>query len=103
LELAALSWFLSSFRLEEQECRQTGEALIIRDAEIKAERITKNAEIDAKQAAFEAKQNAQNEIRQMKQEIQVIRISSICASRRSMPATIPFFKRKTPSIRRTMR
>jgi ribonuclease Y len=44
--------------------------LIIRDAEIKAERITKNAELDAKQAAFEAKQNAQNEIRQMKQEIQ---------------------------------
>src|SRR5574344_2185586 len=43
---------------------------IIRDAEIKAERITKNAEIDAKQAAFESKQNAQNEIRQMKQEIQ---------------------------------
>jgi ribonuclease Y len=43
---------------------------ILRDAEIKAERITKNAEIDAKQAAFEAKQNAQNEIRQMKSEIQ---------------------------------
>jgi ribonuclease Y len=43
---------------------------IIRDAEIKAERITKNAEIDAKQAAFEAKQQAQNEIRQMKGEIQ---------------------------------
>jgi ribonuclease Y len=43
---------------------------IIRDAEIKAERITKNAEIDAKQAAFEAKQNAQNDIRQMKSEIQ---------------------------------
>lgn len=44
---------------------------IIRDAEIKAERITKNAEIDAKQAAFEAKQNAQNEIRLMKQDLQV--------------------------------
>ena len=44
---------------------------IIRDAEIKAERITKNAEIDAKQTAFEMKQTAQNEIRQMKQEIQL--------------------------------
>src|SRR5574344_531351 len=43
---------------------------IIRDAEIKAERIAKNAEIDAKQAAFEAKQAAQNDIRQMKQEVQ---------------------------------
>jgi uncharacterized iron-regulated membrane protein len=29
---------------------------ILRDAQIKAERITKNAEIDAKQAAFEARQ-----------------------------------------------
>ena len=44
---------------------------IVRDAEIKAERITKNAEIDAKQTAFEMKQTAQNEIRQMKQEIQL--------------------------------
>ncbi len=44
---------------------------ILRDAEIKAERITKNAEIDAKQTAFEMKQTAQNEIRQMKQEIQL--------------------------------
>ncbi len=44
---------------------------IIRDAEVKAERITKNAQIDAKQATFEMKQQAQNEIRQMKQEAQV--------------------------------
>ncbi len=44
---------------------------ILREAEIKAERITKNAEIDAKQTAFEMKQTAQNEIRQMKQEIQL--------------------------------
>ena len=43
---------------------------IIKDAEIKAERISKNAELDAKQAAFEAKQQAQNEIREMKLEQQ---------------------------------
>ncbi|MBQ7995591.1 MAG: ribonuclease Y [Bacilli bacterium] len=44
---------------------------IIRDAEIKAEHITKNAQLDAKQAAFEAKQQAQNEIRQMKADAQI--------------------------------
>jgi ribonuclease Y len=42
---------------------------IIRDAQIKAERITKNAEIDAKQAAFEARQQAENDIRTRKGEL----------------------------------
>lgn len=42
---------------------------IIRDAEIKAERIAKNAELDAKQNTFEAKQKAQMEIREMKSDI----------------------------------
>ncbi|MCQ2741818.1 MAG: ribonuclease Y [Bacilli bacterium] len=42
---------------------------IIKDAEIKAERIVKNAEIDAKQAAFEARQQADNDVRVRKGEI----------------------------------
>jgi len=42
---------------------------IVRDAQIKAERITKNAEIDAKQAVFEARQQAENDIRTRKSEI----------------------------------
>jgi ribonuclease Y len=42
---------------------------ILRDAQIKAERITKNAEIDAKQAAFEARQQADNDIRARKGEL----------------------------------
>jgi len=42
---------------------------IIRDAQIKAERITKNAEIDAKQAAFDARQQAENDIRSRKGEL----------------------------------
>ncbi len=41
---------------------------IIHDAEVEGEKIIKNAKIDAKQAAFEAKQQAQNEIRVMKSE-----------------------------------
>lgn len=44
---------------------------IISDAEHKAERIAKNAEIDAKQLTFEMKQEAQNEIRLLKQEQQL--------------------------------
>ena len=44
---------------------------ILHDAEIKAERLTKTAELDAKQATFEMKQQAQNEIRMMKQEAQL--------------------------------
>jgi ribonuclease Y len=55
--------------LKKKDAERQGKQ-IIRDAEIKAERITKNAELDAKQAAFEAKQQAQNDIRQMKSEIQ---------------------------------
>ena len=66
----AIAFFLLTPRFKRNSA-QAQVKQIIRDAEIKAERITKNAEIDAKQAAFEAKQNAQNDIRQMKQEIQV--------------------------------
>jgi ribonuclease Y len=44
---------------------------ILHDAEIKAERMTKNAELDNKQAAFEMKQQAQNEIRQMKADAEI--------------------------------
>ncbi len=42
---------------------------ILRDAKIKAEHLMKNAEIDAKQTAFEAKQKADNEIRVRKGEL----------------------------------
>ena len=43
---------------------------IIRDAEIKAEHITKNAQIDGKQTINEMKQEANREIHERKQEIQ---------------------------------
>ena len=43
---------------------------IIRDAEIKAEHITKNAQIDGKQAVNELKQEANKEIHERKQELQ---------------------------------
>ena len=43
---------------------------IIRDAEIKAEHITKNAQIDGKQAINEMKQEASKEIHERKQELQ---------------------------------
>ena len=42
---------------------------IIRDAEIKAEHITKNAQLDGKQAVYEMKQEANKEIQERKQEV----------------------------------
>lgn len=42
---------------------------MLKEAKIKAEHLIKNAEIDAKQAAFEAKQQADNEIRVRKGEL----------------------------------
>ena len=40
---------------------------IIREAEIKAEHITKNAQLDGKQAVYEMKQEANKEIHERKQ------------------------------------
>ena len=42
---------------------------IIRDAEIKAEHITKNAQLDGKQIVYEMKQEADKEIRERKMEV----------------------------------
>ena len=42
---------------------------IVRDAEIKAEHITKNAQLDGKQAVYEMKQEANKEIQERKQEV----------------------------------
>ena len=42
---------------------------IIRDAEIKAEHIAKNAQLDGKQAVYEMKQEANKEIHERKQEV----------------------------------
>ena len=46
-----------------------GAQKIIRDAEIKAEHITKNAQLDGKQAVYEMKQEANKEIHERKQEV----------------------------------
>ena len=45
---------------------------LIRDAEIKAEHITKNAQLDGKQAVNEMKQEANREIHERKQELQLV-------------------------------
>ena len=42
---------------------------ILREAEIKAEHITKNAQLDGKQAVYEMKQEANKEIQERKQEV----------------------------------
>ena len=42
---------------------------ILKEAEIKAEHITKNAQLDAKQAVYELKQEANKEIQERKQEV----------------------------------
>ena len=45
---------------------------IIRDAEIRAEHITKNAQLDAKQLTYELKQEAQKEIQDRKNQVAVL-------------------------------
>ena len=42
---------------------------IIRDAEIKAEHLAKNAQLDGKQAVYEMKQEADREIKERKAEV----------------------------------
>ena len=42
---------------------------IVRDAEIKAEHITKNAQLDGKQIVYELKQEANKEIQERKSEV----------------------------------
>ena len=53
-----------------KKLRAQGQAKkIIREAEIKAEHITKNAQLDGKQAIIEMKQEANREIQERKQEV----------------------------------
>ena len=67
--LGALLIFLVPFF---KKLRAQGQAKkIIREAEIKAEHITKNAQLDGKQAVMEMKQEANREIQERKQEVQV--------------------------------
>ena len=56
--IALAVFFLVNKSKEKAASRSADE--ILRDAKIKAEHMTKNAEIDAKQIAFEAKQKADN-------------------------------------------
>lgn len=65
--IALAVFFLVNKSKEKAASRSADE--ILRDAKIKAEHMTKNAEIDAKQIAFEAKQKADNEIRLRKGEL----------------------------------
>ncbi|HBS03220.1 MAG TPA: ribonuclease Y [Firmicutes bacterium] len=65
--IALAIFFLVNKSKEKAASRNADE--ILRDAKIKAEHLTKNAEIDAKQIAFEAKQKADNEIRIRKGEL----------------------------------
>ncbi len=62
----AIIFFVPFFR---KQRAQNNARKIIREAEIKAEHITKNAQLDGKQAVIELKQEANKEIQERKQEI----------------------------------
>ena len=63
---AALIFFIPFFK--KQRANNKAQK-IIRDAEIKAEHITKNAQLDGKQAVYEMKQEADKEIKERKSEV----------------------------------
>ena len=63
---AALIFFIPVFKKHRAE---TASKKIIRDAEVKAEHITKHAKLDGKQAAFEMKQEAEKEIKERRKGI----------------------------------
>ena len=62
----AIIFFVPFFR---KQRAQNNAKKIIREAEIKAEHITKNAQLDGKQAIYEMKQEANKEIAEKKQEL----------------------------------
>ena len=63
---AAIVFFIPFFRKQRASKRAQK---IIRDAEIKAEHLTKNAQLDGKQVVYEMKQEADKEIKEKKLEI----------------------------------
>ena len=63
---AAIVFFVPFFR---KQRAQNNAKKIIREAEIKAEHITKNAQLDGKQAVYEMKQEAMKEIQERKLEL----------------------------------
>ncbi len=63
---AAIIFFVPVFK--KQRANKNAQK-IIRDAEIKAEHIAKNAQLDGKQVVFEMKQEANKEIHERKQEV----------------------------------
>ncbi|MCR5185067.1 MAG: ribonuclease Y [Bacilli bacterium] len=62
----AIIFFVPFFK---KQRAQNNAKKIVREAEIKAEHITKNAQLDGKQAVYELKQEANKEIQERKQEI----------------------------------
>ena len=66
---AALVFFIPVFKKQRANIKASK---IIRDAEIKAEHIAKNAQLDGKQAVYEMKQEADKEIKERKNEVVVL-------------------------------
>lgn len=63
---AAIIFFIPLFKKQRANAKASK---IIRDAEIKADHIAKNAQLDGKQAVYEMKQEADKEIKERKQEV----------------------------------
>ena len=62
----AVVFFVPFFR---KQRAQNNAKKIIREAEIKAEHITKNAQLDGKQVVYEMKQEANKELQEKKQDL----------------------------------
>ncbi len=62
----ALTFLIPAFKVKKAN---DNAKKIVKEAEVKGEKIVKNAQIDAKQAAFEYKQNAEKEMKERKREI----------------------------------
>ena len=56
------------FRMRDKKAKKGAED-ILKEAKIKAEHLVKGAQLDAKQAAFEIRQQAENEARARKAEV----------------------------------
>ena len=72
LFLAFVGYILATFFLPIFKKKKASKqaARIIKDAEVKADHIVKNAQIDGKQTVYEMKQEAEKEIREKKRELQ---------------------------------
>ena len=68
---------------------------VIEDARREGETITKEAELKSKNAAIEAKEEYESEMREKKRRISRISRSALCKRKRILTRRLPFLTRKS--------